>query len=384
MSVDMQQVTEFLKVLVAWGGKHTVDKEFFVCNTSDGSRVPVMINKKERNMYIPHDGMRYDPKRKDTIFMPLIEPLGHTAERTWFFNERNVQVGEIVQRCMLKLIDLCTECEDDEEPTYDQVGLAQSYTNQVDAKMIKELEKLPTLRLARIVYNRPKRIAQLQTDIYNEDYLRDKLKWRKKTITVLQSMFNDILSSEDVQEDYTYSAVEMGMPEVECFIHILAMYSNAVGTYADKLLHISLFPTELEAHLECLSAYRKKCSHLVSATIVSDKTEKEERKAGKPLSTTSLTSIPAAGGVVPGSAIPGPTPIPGMNYGSRVPQNTLGYGQIAMHAAMNPFFDMNRFMGEEPKKLIGAVSDTRIGRVSASGNPPRRPKLPSMNIPKVG
>ena len=307
-----------------------MDDEYFICE--EGSRVSVMVNGKSKNMRVPFEDMKQDLENKSTLFNPLVEPLGHTAERKWFFSSRTKMVGDIVHDTMRRLLELCL-AEEEKEANYDQISLAQGYHDRVDSKMLKELERIAQMKLMRIMYNRRKRVIQLHTDIYNDEYLRTKLKLRKKTIEVFRDMFGDIMSSTDIHEDYTYVSVEMGMPEIECFINILHMFSRSVDPYTSTLFDVDLYPAELEANLEHLSAFRKKCSYLVSATIQEDKTVKEDAK--KPVSTTTMSVIPGNGtGVHVGGGLPSPHIIPG-TFGSTIPMNTLAYGAIANRAAVD-------------------------------------------------
>lgn len=350
MSTGMNNVTEFLSVLVKWGGVQSVDDEHFIVD-NDGERVTVNINGKVKAMRIPFEDMRQDVENKSTIFLPLNETVGHTAERRWFFESRTKLVGEIVQECMKRILEICAATEET-EPTYDQLSLAQVYNDRADLKMITELEKINSLKLLRIIYNKRKCTVQLHSDIMDDDYIYGKLKLRKKTGKLLRDMFGDIMSTEDVKKDYLYQSVEMGMQQIECFINMLHMYSRSVGNYAFTLLGVSLFATELEDHIENLSAYRKSCRHLVSATIQGDKVSKDT--ANKPVSTTTTSTIPGAGGIRIGGGLPSPQHIPVGSSSGGVPQGTLAYAQIAARAAVDPMFSSRRFLGE-PGITIGSV-----------------------------
>lgn len=363
-SISMDQVGEFIKILVEWGGREMVNKNHYICDAVSGEPITVVINKRKKSMVLPHTEMRHTPGKEETIFMPLVETMGHSAERTWFFTTRNEMVGELLKKCMLKVIDICTECDDDEEVTYDQMSLVHTYVGKLDEKMKQELEKLKPAQLARIVYSGKARTAQLQTDIYDEEKLRDILKWRKKTIEVLKDLFNDLLSTQDVHVDYKYSSAEMLMPQIECFINMLAMFSNALGKYAEALLHVPLFPVELEAHIPNLSKYRKKCAYMVGTTIQTDKKEKEN------------TSFMIGGGTADSSVmIGGQKQLLGGNTPSRIP-NTLGYGQMAINNLVNPYRYANtntQASGMRIGPTSGGVygkdeSSIRIGN-SISNNP---------------
>lgn len=300
MSVKMKQVTAFLTLLVEWGGRHYVDDDFCIRRTSDDELVEVGVKDDTRPMWVPHEDMRQDPTVKHALFMPLLEMVNESATRKWYFTERQKEVGAIIKACMVTLLKICSGSEDIPNPSLDQMELAQVYNSrfgptgktrssaaglkkQVDDidKAIAEVMAIPDMRLCRIIYNRRSKSAQIQTDIYDDEYLTDELGWRKKSLPIIRDMFADIMASENVQEEYVHKAVEMGMPEVECFLNCIRMYSKAVGDYASKLLDITLYPEELDLHMEHLSEYRKSCSHLVGIAVQAAKEERDETNLPK-------------------------------------------------------------------------------------------------------
>jgi hypothetical protein len=388
----MKDVTDFVTTLVKWGGLNDVDSEHFIVEP-DGTRTTVSINGKERQMRIPYDGMLQDMDNKSTLFTPLIEPLGHTAERRWFFASRTHAYGNLVKRCMRSIIEICTATEkDDAPPTYDQLSVAQCYNERITATLgknhgestpliLKELEKIDPLKLLRAQYSRRKRVIQLQTDIYDTEWLTETLKIRKKSAVLFQEMFGDIMSSEDIHEDYTYMAVQMGMPEIECFMHMMKMFAVTADKYTRPLLNVNLYPAEMDRHLEFVQEYRKKCSHLVGATIQQDKTEKDVatgRTVATP-PTSSLARLPGMGGVALRPSLPGSVShLPSGGGNNRLPGGTVSYATIAERAMVDPTFNAKVFLQGGCQMIGGGrpMIGPGVGELPVISRKTAIPKLP--------
>lgn len=287
--VTMQEVDLFMTMLVNWGGKFTVDDDHLIRRIATGELEQVEINKTHRALMVPHEGMRQNPDLKSTNFMPLIETVGHTIERKWFFTEYRNMISEIVWNIMQAIVDglVVTDDKVDCELSDEAMGLIRPFyrsendKDRMDETTLKELQSIAPDKLLRYVYNRRARTSQLQTQLYEDEYVFGQLKLRKKTARMFRLIFAEIMSSEQIHKDYTHSAVELGMPSVECFLNIMAMYSKSLAPYAKHLLGVELFPDELEFYCEDLKPYRKCCSHLIGTSLQSDKDEHETTSKGK-------------------------------------------------------------------------------------------------------
>lgn len=288
MSVKMSDVETFMKMLVSWGGKFYVDDDHLIRSTADDELVPVAINNTKRVMMIPYENMIQNPEIKSTIFMPLVETIGHTVERKWFLETYQEMFGTLVWDCMHHLVRALVITEDEEQhPSDELMGLARAYylpldnKKRVDENTLKELERIKPVRLLRLLYSRPDREARLVTDLFDDDFLRNKLKLRSKTITTFRTMFSDIMSSRDVSADYRHTAVELGMPNVECVLNIMAKFSKSVQPYAKAALNVELFPDELAFYCSDLMSYRRCCGFLSGHSVMADKAAYENREGCK-------------------------------------------------------------------------------------------------------
>jgi len=85
---------------------------------------------------------------------------------------------------------------DTEDLGYDKLKFVTPYIEMVDAKTLKELDKLKPMDIADIFYHNKSKTAQLQTKLYEEDYQKSLGgKIRKKTWNFLQKVMEDIFKT---------------------------------------------------------------------------------------------------------------------------------------------------------------------------------------------
>ncbi len=276
MNVTMNKVTDFYKTLVQWGGAFKVEDKK-ILYVSDNEPLTVKVGDDTKEMMVLHEEME---RGNYAYFNPLVETMGHTAEKKWFMTSRNHIIGFLIHGCIAKMIEIGMEGDEAaDSPGYDALELSEAYIGKTDAKMLKELDHIPITKLIRLVYSRPKRTAQLQTNLFDDDYI-ESLKWRKKTIRIIRSMFSDIMSSDELHKDFKYRAKELNMPQIECVVNIMSKMSDVASEHAAALLGVNLFPTEMALHVPNIKEYRTKCSWAVASTVMKDKEDREQDHKG--------------------------------------------------------------------------------------------------------
>lgn len=274
--MKMDTVTNFLKLLVKWGGVFDVMDDNTIVYSGDAEPVTVMIAKDQKKIMVLHENM---PAGKHTFFNPLVETMGHSAERKWFNESRSSIIGCTLMGCIKRIIELALAEEDDAAPpTYNELELVEPYVKKVDVKMLKELDKLGVNKLLRLVYNKRSHTAQLHTELYKDDFLKS-VPMRQKTIKFLRLVVGDLLATDNVHKDYKFKAKELGMPEIESVINIMSLYGNSIGSAAKTLLGLEFYEDELVGHLDMLTEYRKKCGWAIASTVQHDRTNTEVEKA---------------------------------------------------------------------------------------------------------
>jgi hypothetical protein len=272
--VNQNNITEFFKLLVEFGGCYYVDNEMFIKSTVDDTPVLVKINNNPMPMKVYHENMKVG---KYTIFNPLVEVLGHSAERTWFIQSRSLIVGVMIKEMMKKVVNIVTD--KDEDFDYDKLDAIQPFVKKIDKKLLSEIDKLEPVRILRIIYNKKKRIAQAQSDLWEEEY-RNTLKIRKGSWSIIPEMLEAFIGTDEVHEIFNYKATIVGMQETDAFLHVLLQLAIAMDQYVKLLLDRDLRVPEFVNHMEHLEEYRKACAWAVAGTAQHDK------EAAKPVNAT--------------------------------------------------------------------------------------------------
>lgn len=326
----MTDVTEFYKLLVEWAGMFMVDDEYYICDVESESPVMLRIGKRSKPIMVLHEEM---PSGDHTFFNPLVETIGHSVEKRWYVQSVNTTIQVVTHKLIRRIIELSTgEEELDYTPSYDELGIVKPYVDKVDEKMLKELDKLAPKHLLRLVYSPRKKIAQLQTELYDDAFLK-KLKWRKKTINIIREIFADLLGTDNVHEEFKYNAKEANMSEIESIINIMTMYSGALSRHVEVLLKLPLFAEELGSQIKYLKEYRKKSSWAVVGSISNDKEQKKEEAAKR--KSSSFGAVEVNNGFNPPSSFSsGPAFLTGASYAD-VPSNSITQPQSTMFGHLN-------------------------------------------------
>ncbi len=261
----MDDVTGFFKLLVEWGGVFTTDSENTIINTDDNLPVHVEINGNPLPLKLFSNNMQVG---KHTYFNPLVETLGHSKERAWFFTTRSMILGVMIKKLMVRAIELAITTDDDID--YDKLELIQPFMAKADAKLITEIQSIKPNKILRMVYSKPLRTAQLQTELYDKKF-QDAFKFRKKSWDVILGMLESFMGTDDVHETYQYKGTFIGMQESHAMLNLLLMTTQSIHEYVSLLLERDLHYNELVVHMDKLEAYRKSCAWAATGTIQHDK-----------------------------------------------------------------------------------------------------------------
>lgn len=264
-------IVEFGKILVEWGNVYQVDEDDFSITTRKGNS-PVVIKTKKGNR--PLKLFVGDLDDRDAAYLNLyVDTLGHTAEKDWFYSTRSIIAGNLIKRLILSIAEYAMS-EDGDYPA-DVVDIVSPYAENIDENTLKDIKKLDANTYGTIIYSRPKRTAVLTSSILDDDFMRKKIR-RKKSLKVIQQMFEDLLGTKDVKEEYRHKATVKGLQRTDAILHIMLKLSQSLNEFTMALLDIDLHPVEIESHLEHLAEYRKKCYWAATGELVSEHKAKKE------------------------------------------------------------------------------------------------------------
>jgi uncharacterized metal-binding protein len=275
----MEGIKKFGKLLVEWGGVYKLDEDDFIVVKSSNS--PVLIETKNKDKGLPlrlfTDSIDYGDFTYLNLFVDII---GKVNEKDWFYDTRSMIAGNLIKKCIKRIIEVNTTDKDGNH-SLGVLSIASKFADMVDEKMLKELENIKPTELGRIVYSRPKRVAQLQTDIYDDDFISTK-HIRKKTLKALHAIHSDLLESDNVHEHYKVKPTLGGIHKTETILTIMMMLSAAIGDAVDYLCDIDLKAGEFSAHMENLSDYKRECAWAATGTFVTESKKNEVEDDGIP------------------------------------------------------------------------------------------------------
>ena len=128
MESKMSQITEFFKLLIEWGGVYRVNDDMAIVTATDDQPVLIDINGTTLPLLVFSENNMVG---KHTFFNPLVETLGHSKERAWFVQSRSLIAGNIIQRMMIRIVELTLQKEDD-EMDYDLLDIVQPFIDKTD------------------------------------------------------------------------------------------------------------------------------------------------------------------------------------------------------------------------------------------------------------
>lgn len=245
---------DFFKKVIEIGGLYYLDDDNYVLRQIDDSPVVINVGEKEG---VPL--MMYSPKMKagkHAIICPLVETnQSHSAERAWFFESRSMVTGAITKLIVKTLLELIVEGKSKNKKALKLANVM----SDADEKTLKELKRIPADSFLRIFYSRKKMTAQLQTDIYDDDFRLKYKTIRKKTWTAFEKIMAILLGTEHIHEDFRYVSDRIGIPEADANLTIFIDWVEAIAPHAKVVLGVDYPVHELKEHLKKINEYRKKC-----------------------------------------------------------------------------------------------------------------------------
>lgn len=249
-TIDKDSLANFEKLLIEIGNVFQVQDDHTIKNLSTQQPVTVVDGKKTKIVAFFYEGM---PGHEDlAILNPFKECIGINRAREWFYNSMNTLCALILKSLMKKMIQDAVEKKDD---NYSQFPLMSRIIDKVDATMMDELEKIRSIDLLTIFYNKKTKTAEAQCCVFNEDYIKEHSKYRKKTWEVFQILISTFLGTDDISGTYTYTAKLLGIPETDAKLHVIIGLLSAMDPWSRDLCGIDLHREELEEHLDALEGY---------------------------------------------------------------------------------------------------------------------------------
>lgn len=250
--VDKDSLANFEKLLIETGEVYQVLEDHTIKNLGNDTLATVVDGKKTKVVAFFYEGM--PANEEQAVLNPFKECVGINRAREWFYNTMNSLVALMLKTLMKKMIQDAIEKKDD---NYTQFPLMSRIIDKVDPTMVDELEKIRSIDLLQIYYNKKTKSAEAQTCVFNEEYIKEHPKYRKKTWEVFQVLVTTFLGTEEISETYTYTAKILAIPETDAKLHVIVGLLGALDPWCRDVLGVNLHKAELEEHLEALEGYAK-------------------------------------------------------------------------------------------------------------------------------
>lgn len=317
-SINNDTVYEFLKLLVELGEIYYIDKDQVIFSSATEAPVGVKVGKDNaKPVALFKSGASVN---NNVVFLnPLVENLAKNPEREWFFNHLCMLPGSILKYTLTSIVEAATSKKKDVD--YAAMDVITKFMDKIDSKMIAEIDRIKSIEWGYIFYDNKDHVAQLQSDIFNEE-LEKKLKGkvRKSSWEVFRGFMQMIFGTDDIEGNFTYTATMVGLPKADAIFHVLISAISKMSSTVKKATGIDLHPTLLKNHLQNLEPYHKLWSWFTTGTA--------QKSADKAESTSSVpwkkSGVPSGAGV----------PVNGVSSG--VPRNACGAGII-----VNPLMEQN-------------------------------------------
>lgn len=250
MEVNQDTIQEFIKLLIELTGAYEITEDHRIKNRMTDQYIVIPLAKTEHDLAIWYEGA---PVSTDWVWLnPFKENIGRSPGREWFYSMLNCAIGEITKCIMLKVIKDCASNADD---NYNEFALMSKVRSKIDDKTMAEVEKLGKPLFLSIFYNKTKRTAEAQTELFSDNTKQMFPKIRTKTWEAIEIMFKEIF--RDDLDSYRYQAKLLDIPETDAKLHVIIGLLTTLDPYAQDLLNKDLHSAELQAHLDVLEGYAK-------------------------------------------------------------------------------------------------------------------------------
>ena len=330
--INKDTLLQFEKLLIEIGDVFKVQDDYTILNVGTNQPVAVVDGKKSKIVAFFYEGMQTNDNL--TILNPFKECVGINRAREWFYNSLSSLTSLMLKQLMAKMIKDAVEKKDD---NYTQFPLMSRIIDKADATMIDELDKVRTLDLLTVYYNKKNKTAEAQCAIQTEEYQKDHSKYRKKTWEVFDILLTSFLGTDDMTETYSYTAKILAAPETDAKLHVIIGVLKALDPWCRDLLGINLHGDELEEHLDALEGYVK-----LYAFVTQTVAEQEKASSIAPWNQNTPMAYNQQSTLIPASACGAPPPpiaatlVPTSSYRPGVPSYYNGsytFGQQPMASA---------------------------------------------------
>ena len=261
---------EFIKELAELGGVHYVDPDLIIHSALDDTPVSVKtgIPPKRKPVAIFKVGM----KAGDYVVLnPFTDVALNSPERAWFTNKMCAITGSLISHLVNQIIR--TGLDKSKDAGYKANKFVSRWVEKIDEKLLDEARRIDPTEWAKIVYDRTKRTAQLQSDV-GLDVTKNKYanKIRKASWPVFVDMIKTLLGlpQNKKPESLMYETKIASIPKIDAILHLLISVLERLDNPIKIFTDIKIDVKSLRKHIDNLEAYVEATSWFASGTGTAD------------------------------------------------------------------------------------------------------------------
>jgi len=217
--VSGEQVEDFSKFLIELGGFFIVEDSGEIL-FNDGDPVTIDIGEESKKV-----SSYKETSKGDNLMLNIFsDNLVNTAAVDWFYTTKSKQMAILFQMIVSKAI---LYKSDEIKDSHEYVRMELTSLLKGDKKMLKDFEELEIDDLLYILYKKKQKTAQLQTKIFDKDWMNTKHdKIPAKHWTAFHKVFKHIFKVDDedeFNETYKFTSSMLSIPQCEAQLRIILM-----------------------------------------------------------------------------------------------------------------------------------------------------------------
>lgn len=276
-----QEVTNFVRFLIALSGIYLIDDEDYVINKVSGERLMLDSNGKKRNVLIFKETIL---DNEAIVVNPLNETIGDSDDKKWLYSALSLGLSRRL-KVMLNEIAVARTTNDAELSIPELETISKFKTEDIDEKFRDEELSILTkdlLIFSNVYYRKKFKESRWRCSLFEND-TRETLKIRKKTWKSIDSIFTkifdlDTMAIEEVNKKFSYTTSVISCPKLVSTLNVYNLIYTKLNAYLEVLgggdedAVVDL--DELAYHLDNIESYYKRVKWFVSET--SSKPEEKE------------------------------------------------------------------------------------------------------------
>lgn len=217
IEANSDAVEDFTKYLIEIRGAFKVADDGEI-QYSDGEPVEIEIGDVNKRI----SSYRETSSLRDHLMLNIFtDNITNTAPVDWFYSVMSKQLSTLLRIVFEDAIPHKEETEDDKQ--YVRMELASVFKG--DKTVLKDLEKIDSDDLLYIHWFKKDKTAQLQTKIFDKEYIESK-SFKPKNINIIQKAFKTIFKFDEeseFNENYKFISSILSIPQCEARLRIILL-----------------------------------------------------------------------------------------------------------------------------------------------------------------